>query len=240
MNDYLRGLARRFIRAEAESLRSHKAVLRLLSGVKASSLLDVGCADGSKAEQYAGRLGIKPAAVAGVETNREYSKAAEKKFKVYIADLEKERLPLPDESFDLIVCNQVLEHLKNIYGPLQEMDRVVKTGGHLLIGVPNLAGLYNRALLLLGKQPLCSVIDGPHVRSFAHSAMLEFLSRNGNFTVAACGGANLYPLPWPLLDLSVGRFPGLSAYSFYLLEKVRHAPADCAWKPGPAGDTVFG
>jgi SAM-dependent methyltransferase len=233
------GLLKWFIRAGEESLRSHKAVMALLSRVSAASLLDVGCARGGKAELYAELLAVPPGGLAGVEPNPEYAAAAEKKLRVYRVDLEKENLPLPDESFDLVVCNQVLEHLKNIYRPLQEMDRVVKTGGHLLIGVPNMAGLYSRLLLLLGRQPVSSAIDGPHVRGFAHSAMLEFLSRNGNFSLVACAGANLYPLPWPLLELVAGRFPGLSAYSFYLLKKVRHDPGACAWRPGPAEDTIF-
>lgn len=227
------------IRSSEEGLRTHKAVMGLLSGVKAASLLDVGCGHAGKTEAYAGLLGIPLEKVAGIEPGRAYAELARKKIKVCETDIEKAVLPFEDESFDLVVCNQVLEHLKNIFRPLQEMDRVVKTGGWLLLGVPNLAGLYNRGLLLLGRQPLSSAIDGPHVRSFAHSALLDFLRRNPNFRVEACAGSNLYPLPWPLLELANGRFPGLSTFSFYLLRKQRHAPEACSWRPGPAEDTIF-
>ena len=119
------------------------------------------------------------------------------------------------------------------------MDRVVKAGGYLLIGVPNLAGLYNRALLLLGRQPLAVAIDGPHIRGFAHAAFLAFLKQNPNFEVVALDSANLYPLPYPLLELLGGHFAGLSTFTFYLLKKKAHDPAACGWKPGPAADTVF-
>jgi len=239
MTGLLRSFIRRLIKAEEEGLRSHKAVMRLLEKVKAGSLLDVGCAGGTKAEAYALALGIPPGRVKGIEPQEGYAAEARKKFEVYKADIEKEPLPLPDEAFDLVVCNQVLEHLKNIYRPLSEMDRIVRTGGLLLIGVPNLSGLYNRLLLLFGRQPLSIAIDGPHIRGFAHSAFLAFLKQNPNFELVAMESSNLYPLPYPLLELLGGSFPGLSSFTFYLLKKKAHDPAACGWKPGPAEDTIF-
>lgn len=239
MTELLRKLARRLIKAEEEGLRSHKAVMRLLEKVKAGSLLDVGCAGGTKAEEYARSLGIPLGRVKGIEPQAGYAAEAGKRFEVYKVDIEKEPFPLPDGAFDIVVCNQVLEHLKNIYRPLSEMDRIVKTGGFLLIGVPNLSGLYNRLLLLLGRQPLSIAIDGPHIRGFTHSAFLAFLEQNPNFGLIATESSNLYPLPYPLLDLLGGSFPGLSSFTFYLLKKKTHNPAACGWKHGPAEDTIF-
>ncbi|MEK7720857.1 MAG: class I SAM-dependent methyltransferase, partial [Elusimicrobiota bacterium] len=237
MTGLLRGLIRRLIKAGEEGLRNHQAVMRLLAGVSAASLLDVGCADGTKAEAYARGLGIPLDRVKGIESRENYAAEAREKFEVYKVDVEKDPFPVPDEAFDMIVCNQVLEHLKNIYLPLQEMDRALKTGGSLLIGVPNLAGLYNRFLLLLGRQPLAVAIDGPHVRGFAHCAFLRFLMQNPNFEVTALESSNLYPLPYPLLALSGGKFTGLSSFTFYRLKKKAHNPAACGWKPGPSMDT---
>jgi ubiquinone/menaquinone biosynthesis C-methylase UbiE len=239
MTKPLRRFVRRLIKSNEEGLRNHQAVMRLLAGVTAASLLDVGCSDGVKAEWYARALGIPMGRVKGIEPQEKYAAAARKKFEVYQVDVEKEPFPVPDEAFDLIVCNQVLEHLKNIYLPLKEMDRVVKIGGGLLIGVPNLAGLYNRFLLTLGRQPLAVAIDGPHIRGFAHSAFLDFLKQNTNFEVTAIGSSNLYPLPYPLLELLGGRLVGLSSFTFYLLKKKVHDPSACGWKSGPAEDTVF-
>ncbi len=240
MTDILRQFVRRMIKANEEGLRTHKAVMRLLAKVPAaSSLLDVGCGHGGKTAIYAEFLGMPMARVRGIEPQENYAAQAREKFEVYSVDIEKASFPFPDEAFDLVVCNQVLEHLKNIYRPLNEMDRVVKASGCLLIGVPNLASLYNRLLLLLGKQPLSSAIDGPHVRSFAHGAFLGFLKQNPNFEVVALESANLYPLPYPLLEFMGGHLAGLSAFTFYLLKKKTHNPQACGWKPGPAEDTCF-
>ena len=241
MKGFISRISRWLIKADEEGLRTHKAVMRLLVKVPgASSLLDVGCGQGGKAVAYAQALKLALISVKGIEPQENYAAQAREKFEVYSVDIERERFPFRDEVFDVVVCNQVLEHLKNIFLPLKEMDRAVKTGGYLLLGVPNLAGLYNRVLLLLGRQPLAVAIDGPHVRGFAHSAFLAFLKQNPNFELVALDSANLYPLPYPLLELLGGHFAGLSAFTFYLLKKKAHDPAACGWSSGPAGDTLFG
>lgn len=240
MTGIFKRLARRMIKAEEEGLRTHKAVMRLLKKVpSAANLLDVGCGHGGKTPLYAETLRLSLDRVKGIEPQEKYAAAARAKFEVFSVDIERSAFPFPDSSFDVVVCNQVLEHLKNIFMPLREMDRVVRPGGWLLIGVPNLAGFYNRLLLLAGKQPLSSEINGPHVRSFAHGAFLDFLKKSPNFEMVSVDCANLYPLPYPLLDRLGGYFPGLSAFTFYLLKKKVNDPEACAWKPGESEDTFF-
>lgn len=46
------------------------------------------------------------------------------------------QLPFKDESFDLVVCLEVLEHLKNDKKALQEISRVTKNGGYTVISFP--------------------------------------------------------------------------------------------------------
>lgn len=229
------------MRADQEGLRVHEAVMRLLRRVgRAGSLLDVGCAEGVKAQLYAAALSVPPGGVTGVEGNKAHCLLAAPKFRVERVDFEREKLPFADESFEVVVCNQVLEHLKNIFLPLAEMDRVVKTGGWLLIGIPNLAALHNRALLLAGRQPLCNDIAGPHIRCFTHSAFKAFLRTNPNFELAACESSTLYPFPYPLVDLLGRNLPGLAASTFYLLKKKKHAPGTCGWNLAGIGDTLLG
>ena len=49
-----------------------------------------------------------------------------------------ERLPFVDESFDLIVCLWVLEHLKEPAETLREVRRVLRSGGHFVFVTPNM------------------------------------------------------------------------------------------------------
>lgn len=52
--------------------------------------------------------------------------------KTYQVDLESSRLPFEDEYFDIVIINQVLEHIKDIFFILHETARVLKTGGYVL------------------------------------------------------------------------------------------------------------
>ena len=45
-------------------------------------------------------------------------------------------LPLADHSVDRLICSEVLEHIPNYIGFLEEIDRVLKPDGRLCISVP--------------------------------------------------------------------------------------------------------
>lgn len=51
------------------------------------------------------------------------------------ADLNK-KLPIPDETYDIVLANHIMEHLSNFWGCFNELSRVLKTGGTLEIWVP--------------------------------------------------------------------------------------------------------
>ncbi|MCA9409212.1 MAG: methyltransferase domain-containing protein [Candidatus Omnitrophica bacterium] len=44
---------------------------------------------------------------------------------------------LPGESFDLILCSELLVHIKNPYKCIAEIKRLLKPGGHCIISTPN-------------------------------------------------------------------------------------------------------
>lgn len=53
-----------------------------------------------------------------------------------LADIE-EPLPFEDAFFDIVVCSDVLEHLELPGKTMQEIKRVLISGGKLLVSVPN-------------------------------------------------------------------------------------------------------
>jgi SAM-dependent methyltransferase len=53
-----------------------------------------------------------------------------------------EKIPAPDESFDSVVCTQVFEHLEFPEESAKEIFRVLKSGGYLLITVPQMNELH--------------------------------------------------------------------------------------------------
>lgn len=175
-------------------------IVRLLPGIAAERpdpvLLDVGCWDGGFSERCAAALGA--ARTLGVEVYDGPAASAERRgIEVARIDLESGRLPWPDDSVDVVVCNQVLEHLKNVWLPMAEMHRVLRAGGHAVLSVPNLASLHNRALLTLGRQPTSVRVFGPHVRGFAFGEFCDFVERGGAYEIACRLSAGFYPLPPP-------------------------------------------
>ncbi|TGY88284.1 SAM-dependent methyltransferase [Marinicauda algicola] len=46
------------------------------------------------------------------------------------------RLPFADDSFDRVICSEVLEHLPDVEAALAEIDRVLKPGGRFALSVP--------------------------------------------------------------------------------------------------------
>lgn len=71
----------------------------------------------------------------------------------YSCDFMTERIPLANESQDLVSAFSVLEHLPRPSIVLDEIRRLLKPGGLVVILLPNTANLQNRIRLLLGKSP---------------------------------------------------------------------------------------
>jgi len=161
---------------------------------RGGALLDVGCWDGVYTVEYG--EACRASRLFGVEVCEDQAQAAEQQaIQVARCNLELPRFPWPDASMDVVVCNQVLEHLKNIFAVMDEIARVLKPGGILVVSVPNLGSLHSRIMLLLGMQPSMIRVFGPHVRSFTHGEFKLFLTAGNTFEIVESIGVGFYPLP---------------------------------------------
>ena len=52
-----------------------------------------------------------------------------------VVNLEQERIPFADRSFDFVLCSDVLEHLDNLHQTFGELIRVAR--GHVVVSLPN-------------------------------------------------------------------------------------------------------
>lgn len=142
-------------------------------------------------------LGMKLAGyqTVGIDLAPERCKSiiAEQELDIRRCDLESERLPLEDNSCDLVVFNEIFEHLRiDPVFTLTEVLRTMKPGGRLLLSSPNLKSLdgivnfllHDRSYSCCGNiyeeyQKLADIGHMGHVREYTPRELTEFLQRIG-------------------------------------------------------------
>jgi len=182
----------------------HKKVLEIFSKHSFKRILDVGCGDGNFTLLI--KEACKAEEVYAVEiSERGVEEASKKGIKAFRLDVDVEDLPFKDEFFDAVFAGEVMEHLFDPDHFLDEVYRVLKPKGILVLTTPNLASLHNRIALLLGFQPfplgvslrfnigrLIEHAEGPqsldHVRVFTLRALKKLLELH-NFKILEIKGS---------------------------------------------------
>jgi methionine biosynthesis protein MetW len=158
-----------------------------------TSVLDVGCGDGSR---YANYLLSAGAEVYGLDVSNVAVRAArEHGIKAQVASLDR-TFPVSDEKFDSAICLEVLEHLVDPEFATKEIYRILKPGGRVLVSVPNMGFWPVRMELLLTGHfnPKGSPATqrrypwrDPHLRFF-NSLSLRNMLLEANFVIVRQGG----------------------------------------------------
>jgi ubiquinone/menaquinone biosynthesis C-methylase UbiE len=112
--------------------------------VEGASVLDVGCGDAGALIAFAEK-GAKCAGIECFDTSLERGKlrAADHGVEVDLKKGVAESIPFPDSSFDLVMLDNVLEHVTDRPGTLREVRRVLKPGGLLYMVTPKPFSLYS-------------------------------------------------------------------------------------------------
>ena len=157
---------------------SHSQILRLI-GRGTGRVLDVGCAEGYLAKQLT-TLGWY---VVGIENDPSSASRAQTACdRVILADLNKINPQLLiEEPFDVVVCGDVLEHLVDPLTVLTDLKGNLNPGGQLICSVPNVAHLWIRLNLLLGRFTYADrgIMDRTHLRFFTRRSLIRLLTDAG-------------------------------------------------------------
>jgi predicted SAM-dependent methyltransferase len=157
----------------------------------ATEVLDAGCGEGVLVDEFAGRLRIE-----GLDSN--YSSD-----RVRSGSLTE--LPYPDTSFDRAICLDVLEHLTFEQQPraLKELHRVLRSGGELLVSVPNLAHLQSRIHFFLRGTLIRTASEDKHPGDRPVAEYIRLAERAGLILIARRG---IFPTV-PVLTRLIRRNP---------------------------------
>jgi 2-polyprenyl-3-methyl-5-hydroxy-6-metoxy-1,4-benzoquinol methylase len=205
---------------------SHRIVLdEVPDGAR---VLDVGCATG----YLAAELSRRGCTVDGIEFDPVAAQQARAHCReVVVGDLEapstqaEVQRMLAGARPDVIICADVLEHLRDPWAVLAWLRTLLAPGGRAVISVPNIAHWTARRALLRGRFDYTDfgLLDRTHLRFFTRASAAE-LARHAGFAVRQERPAGA-PLPLesrvPALgrvrDRCVRRYPELLALQFVLV-----------------------
>ena len=154
-----------------------------------ASILDAGCGEGFTLERF--RLADIGAHLEGVDLSPEaidlgralHPRLVLKQGSVY-------QLPYADNTFDLVVCTEVLEHLERPADALAELSRVAKR--YSIITVPH-EPFFQMANLLRGKNVSRWGNDIEHIQHWSSRGIAEMVGRTCHIKTVR------NPFPWTLV-----------------------------------------
>jgi len=161
---------------------SHRAIIAEVP--PGSRVLDVGCATG----YLAAELNNRGCAVAGVEPDPVAAAVAREHVDPLIeGDVEGAELWPALEAigpFDVVICGDVLEHLRNPWRTLDQLAALLRPGGLAIISVPNIAHWTARRESILGRfdYQQWGIFDHTHLRFFTR-ATAHALVQSAGLTV---------------------------------------------------------
>jgi O-antigen biosynthesis protein len=136
--------------------------------------LDLGCGDGRLTTELRAReaVGVDVSKVA-LERARRGAPAAE------LVHVEVDaQLPLDDAAFDLVLCADVLEHVRDVQLLLSEARRVLRPGGRLAVTTPAHGRLTGLDVLVRGFERRFDPLS-PHLRFLSRRSLSRLLDALG-------------------------------------------------------------
>jgi 2-polyprenyl-3-methyl-5-hydroxy-6-metoxy-1,4-benzoquinol methylase len=159
--------------------RRHRAHAKLLAAVGTGRrVLDVGCSSGYLAEPLSERGNT----IVGIELDPAAAREAERFCeRVLVGDVETMELPLEPGSFDVVLCGDVVEHLRDPVASLARLRPLLKPGGRLVLSTPNVANWAIRLALLGGRWRYTDrgILDRSHTHLFTRATLVEALRAAG-------------------------------------------------------------
>ena len=141
-------------------------------------VLDVGCSSGYLARPLVAR----GCTVVGIEQDPRAAEAAREICEeVLVGDVETMELPFAPGSFDVVLCGDLIEHLRDPEAFLRRVRSAIAEDGRLALTTPNVANWSMRVGLLAGRWKYTErgILDRTHTHLFTRKTLVETLERAG-------------------------------------------------------------
>lgn len=174
-----------------ESSPWYRLVLEFLPPVQDQRILEIACGRGG----FSRLLASRGASVCGADFSASAMDIAKEKLlrnpsladRVTYVQADAQDMPFEENSFDMVISCETIEHVPNPRAAVREMFRVCKPGGMLFLTTPNyfnFMGLYLvyaavRHPGLKSSQPLDERFLFPQIRSFITGADWEIVRTDG-------------------------------------------------------------
>lgn len=148
--------AYKYLRSQAEHFRAftdkrEKYLSPILNMIKPKRILELGCGEGSLGQLVKRLTGAQ---IFGIDYSISGLKLAKEKGVIAKEfDLNK-GIPFKNNQFDLVISDQLIEHINDTDLLIKESFRILKKGAYLIIITPNLSYWFNRLLFIIGIYPI--------------------------------------------------------------------------------------
>lgn len=168
------------------ALRHYELVVKFLSHFpKKLKLLDAGCGEGYLAKRLV-KIGFN---VHACDTDKKVF--AYKNIPFTSVNLNK-GLSYKNNSFDIIVCLEVIEHLENPWFLISEFHRVLRDDGTLIISSPNISNCLARIYYLFtGKIWLFNEHYTDHINPVSYWEIASILKKSGFINTGLINGVDV-------------------------------------------------
>jgi 2-polyprenyl-3-methyl-5-hydroxy-6-metoxy-1,4-benzoquinol methylase len=175
------------------NVHAHSGHAKLLALVGSGKrVLDVGCSSGYLARP----LVADGCTVIGLERDADAAEEARAVCEeVLVGDVETMELPFEPGSFDVVLCGDLIEHLRDPGAALARLRPLLRQGGTLALTTPTVANWTIRLQLLFGRWRYTDrgILDRTHAHLFTRRTLIECLEQSGyalehlDFTVPVPG-----------------------------------------------------
>jgi len=180
-------MAKQFFFTTEDYYQGSRPDIAQLLPQKYTKVLEIGCGDGGFS------VNLEECVVWGIEPVLAVAEIAQQKMdKVLIGTYESVYNELPDNFFDVVVCNDVIEHMVDPDNFLETIKSKLQPDACLIGSIPNVRYAWNLFGILIKKDWKYTdygTLDRTHLRFFTDKSLRRLFSTHG-FTIEKFYGIN--------------------------------------------------